>query len=606
MVRFLSIKRLAVIDAVELEFGPGLNVLTGETGAGKSILVEAVGLLLGGRASGDLVRTGEASATIEAIFESGGDEFLVRREVTAQGRSRAFINGDLATAGALKDLSARLIELHGQHEHQTLLDPSTHLATLDAFGELDPLTSPVAAAFTVIRDLAEELVRIRQSAADRDARHELLTFQFSELDRAHLTPGEDEQLAETRHVLASAERVERLCSESYAALYESDDAVLAHLGGIWRRVAELAALDRQFLPYLEARDGIKSQLEDLALFLRRYTDGIDASPARLQKVEERLALLERLKRKYGPALSDVIARRDQLRRELEDLDRSDERLLELGRRYDETCVRYLDAARRLSEARHALAPDFARKLERLLGELAMERTQFEARFNAEPLPEPGWTGSGVDAVEFFISPNPGEDLRPLARIASGGELSRIMLAIKTLTAARRHGFNEADDRPASGAAPGLVFDEIDAGIGGRSADVVGRKLRALGSAFQVLCITHLPQIAAYADTHYVIEKQVDGGRTQTRVARLEEAGRIEELARMLGGEPITDALRTTAREMLLGRQVRPTHPGAGVASPSAGAPADARRGESKSKGESERAKGERPTTKRQRTLRTTR
>ncbi len=208
-------------------------------------------------------------------------------------------------------------------------------------------------------------------------------------------------------------------------------------------------------------------------------------------------------------------------------------------------------------------PDFSRRLERLLAELAMERTQFDVRFSAEPLPEPAWTAGGVDAVEFFISPNPGEDLRPLARIASGGELSRIMLAIKTLTATRRHGFSEADDRPPGGVPPGLVFDEIDAGIGGRAADVVGRKLRALGSAFQVLCITHLPQIAAYADTHFLIEKQVDGGRTQTRVTRLDDGGRVEELARMLGGDPLTDALRATAREMLVGRQIGVTRPVAG-------------------------------------------
>ncbi|MEO8260076.1 MAG: DNA repair protein RecN [Acidobacteriota bacterium] len=591
MLRFLSIKRLAVIDAVELEFGPGLNVLTGETGAGKSMLVEAVGLLLGGRASGDLVRTGAESATIEAIFESGEEEILVRREVTAQGRSRAFINGSLATAGALKELSARLIELHGQHEHHTLLDPSTHLATLDAFGDLDPLLGPVAAEFDAISTLAADLVRVRQTSADRDARHELLTFQLSELDRAQLMPAEDAQLTETRQVLASAERMERLCTESYTALYESDDAVLAQLGGIWRRVADLAALDRQFLPYLDVRDGIKSQLEDLALFLRRYTEGIDASPARLQKVEERLALLERLKRKYGPALSDVIDRRNQLRREFDDMDQGDQRRLELERLYDVSCARYLDAARRLSAARHALAPDFARRLEQLLAELAMEHTQFEARFNAEPLAQPAWTAAGVDAVEFFLSPNPGEDLRPLVRIASGGELSRIMLAIKTLTAARRHGFSEADDRPPGAVPPGLVFDEIDAGIGGRAADVVGRKLRALGSAFQVLCITHLPQIAAYADTHFLIEKQVDGGRTQTRVARLDDAGRVEELARMLGGEPLTDGLRATAREMLVGRRLDVGGP---VLRPGdAPTPHVIAGGESKTKGESERAKGER-------------
>src|SRR5207253_2800882 len=287
----------AVIDAVEVEFDAGLNVLTGETGTGKSILVQAVGLLLGGRASGDLVRTDEDVATIEAIFDSGGEELLVRREVTTQGRSRAFINGALATAGALKELSNRLVELHGQHEHQTLLDPSTHLAVLDTFGALDQLLAPTADAYDAMRAARDELDRVRAAAKDRDTRLDLVTFQFAELDRASLKPiapaeaGEDVELAALRQVLASAERVERLCTESYATLYESDDAILAGLGGVWRRVAELAALDPQFKPYLESRDGIKSQLEDLAGFLRKYADNIDVSPARLQQVDERLALL---------------------------------------------------------------------------------------------------------------------------------------------------------------------------------------------------------------------------------------------------------------------------------------------------------------------------
>src|SRR5262245_13480086 len=303
MLRFLRITHLAVIDSVEVEFEPGLNVLTGETGAGKSILVEAVGLLLGGRASGDLVRTGEESAAIEAIFESGGEELLVRREITAQGRSRAFINGALVTAGALKELSSRLVELHGQHEHQTLLDPGTHLGVLDIFGGLTELTVPTASAFETVVAAREALARGKAAVKDRDARLELISFQLAELEKAGLKatrPGEaaeDVELGALRQVLSSAERVERLCSESYASLYESDEAILAGLGNVWRRVSELAQLDPQFQPYLEARDGIKSQLEDLALFLRRYADSIEASPARLQQVEERLALLERLKRK---------------------------------------------------------------------------------------------------------------------------------------------------------------------------------------------------------------------------------------------------------------------------------------------------------------------
>src|SRR5213080_1893201 len=361
MLRFLRIQHLAVIDSVEVEFDPGLNVLTGETGAGKSILVEAVGLLLGGRASGDLVRTGEDAASIEAIFESDGEELVVRREITSQGRSRGFVNGALATAGALKDLSGRLIELHGQHEHQTLLDPATHLDVLDTFGRLDHLIAPTRAAFETMRAAGEELARVRRAVADRDARLELVTFQLGELDRAALKPGdpaEDAELAATRHVLASAERVERLCAESYASLYESDEAILAGLGAVWKRVGELAALDPRFLPYLDARDGIKSQLEDLALFLRRYADGIEASPARLQQVEERLALLERLKRKHGPTLADVIARRDELRRELTDLERGGDRVGELEREHTVARSSYLVAAEKLSNERRTLARTF--------------------------------------------------------------------------------------------------------------------------------------------------------------------------------------------------------------------------------------------------------
>jgi len=393
-----------------------------------------------------------------------------------------------------------------------------------------------------------------------------VTFQLGELERAALrpaTPGgisEDEELSALRRILASAERVERLCTESYASLYESDDAILAGLGGVWRRVSELAELDPQFKPYLETRDGIKSQLEDLAGFLRKYADGIEASPARLQEVEERLALLERLKRKYGPTLDEVVARRDALKRERSDLERGDERIAELEREVSTARTAFLDAAGKLSKERRRVSKVFAKQLESLVGELAMERTRFDVRFGDEALAESAWSARGIDNAEFFVSPNLGEDLRPLARIVSGGELSRIMLAIKTLTATTRHGFSDADDRPPSASAPGLIFDEVDAGIGGRVADVVGRKLRTLGSAFQVLCITHLPQIAAYADTHFEIDKSVDAGRTRTTVRRLDHGGRVEELARMRGGEAISDGLRRSAREMLQERAARPGRP----------------------------------------------
>jgi DNA repair protein RecN (Recombination protein N) len=541
MLRFLRIRNLAVIEAVEVEFEPGFNVLTGETGAGKSILVEAVGLLLGARASQDLVRTGEAQATIEAIFEPGvrpgTRELVVRREITAQGRSRSFIDGALATTAALRDLAARLVELHGQHEHQALLDPLTHLPLLDAYAELDPAAARVAAAWTSVRALREQLERSRMDARERSARLDLIAFQLGEIEKARPRSGEDEELAATRQVLASAERVQRLCEESYAALYDSESAVLAGLGAVWKRVGELAAIDPQFAPHLDARDGIKSQLEDLAFFLRRYADGVDASPARLQEVEDRLALLERLKRRYGPTLDEVIATGESLARERELLTGGAERAGDLERDLANATTAFLDLARELSRRRRAAATVFARALEALLAELAMAQTRFEVRFNAAALAADRWSERGIDDAEFFVSPNPGEDLRPLARIVSGGELSRVMLALKTLAAADGEGKT-------------LIFDEVDAGIGGRVADVVGARLAALGERFQVLCITHLPQIAAHGATQFQIEKQVRGRRTMTSVERLDEEGRVDELARMIGGVSVSEPVRASARDLL--------------------------------------------------------
>jgi DNA repair protein RecN (Recombination protein N) len=593
MLRFLTIRRLAVIDSIQVEFDPGFNVLSGETGAGKSILVEAVGLLLGGRASGDLVRTGEETATIEAIFEVGDEEWLVRREITAQGRSRAFINGDLTTAGALKDLANRLIELHGQHEHQTLLDPATHLAALDVYAGLEPLRKQVAEAFGRWQEACAELVRLRKAIADRDARQELAAFQLAELDAASPLPGEDEELLALKLVLANAERVQRLCEESYSLLYEQDNAVLAALGQVWRRVSELGTIDPpSFQSYLDGRDAIKSQLEDLALHLRHYADTIDVSPGRLQQVEDRLAVLERLKRKHGPTLAEVIGRRDALRAEMAELEQGTDRLVAQERLRHAAAVAYLTHASALSDARRKAARAFSRTLEQLLGELAMERTQFDVRF-APPLGESEWSADGIDRGEFFLSTNLGEELRPLARIVSGGELSRVMLALKTLVATRRFGGIDATTRTPGAGAPGLIFDEVDAGIGGRVADVVGARLRTLGSAFQVLCITHLPQIAAYADTHFLIEKRVEHGRTQTTVRRLDAPGRVDELGRMLGGATVTPQLRASAAEMLDERQRR--H--------GSSAAIEQAKGEANAKGESEsrsaaKAKPERRTPRR--------
>ncbi len=551
MLRFLRIRNLAVIEAVEVEFEPGFNVLTGETGAGKSILVEAVGLLLGARASADLVRTGEPLATIEAIFdEAGGRELIVRREISSQGRSRSFIDGALATASALRDLSARLVELHGQHEHQALLDPLAHLPVLDDYAGASEIATEVASVWARLRALRDELERSRMDEREKSARLDLIGFQLGELEKAAPKAGEDEELAATRQMLASAERIQRLCEESYATLYDRDEAVLAGLGAVWKRVGELAAIDPQFAPYVESRDGIKSQLEDLAFFLRSYADGIDASPGRLQEVEDRLALVERLKRKYGPTLPDVLERRAALARERDLLTGAGERADDLLKSLEVLTAEYLTTAGELSRRRRTAAVHFARDVEGLLGELAMARTRFEVRFNDCELPESGWSERGIDNAEFFVSPNPGEELRPLARIVSGGELSRVMLALKTLANVKPGSMFESNP-----AAPKtLIFDEVDAGIGGRVADIVGSRLQDLGRRFQVLCITHLPQIAARGDAQFLIEKSIRGSRTVTRVEQLDQEGRIEEIARMIGGASITEQTRASARELLDGRK----------------------------------------------------
>jgi DNA repair protein RecN (Recombination protein N) len=540
VLRFLSVRHLAVIDRLELEFEPGLSVLTGETGAGKSILVGAVGLLVGGRASADLVRTGEESAAVEAIFETpAGKEIIVRREVSAQGRSRASVDGALTTSAALRDLCGDLVDLHGQHEHQVLLDPAAHMDLLDEFAGAAGERERVAAAFAAWQSVRTERDRLAGGEREKAARAEFLTFQLGEIDRANPKPGEDEELQATARVLGNADKLQRLCTDAYDALYEGDQAVLPSLGSVWKKVGDLATLDDRFHPYLDSRSAVKSQLEDLAFFLRDYSAAIDASPAKLQEVEDRLAVLERLKRKHGPTLDDVVSKREQLRRDLHDIEHATERTAELDAQLSAAAAAYLAAASVLTAKRRSSAATFCRALEKSLADLAMNRTRCDVRFTAAE-GEPQWSERGLEQAEFYISANPGEDVKPLARIASGGELSRIMLALKTL---------------ASTDAPGktLIFDEVDAGIGGVVADVVGARLQRLGDRFQVLCISHLPQIAAYGATHYRIAKSIRAGRTLTEVAKVSGPEREEELARMIGGADISAAVRVSAREMLRAR-----------------------------------------------------
>jgi DNA repair protein RecN (Recombination protein N) len=541
MLRYLNIRNLAVIESLEVSFQPGLNVITGETGAGKSIVVGAVGLLLGDRASSDIVRTGEETAVVQAVFEHDGREVIVRREVTAQGRSRSFVDGQLVTAGSLKELGVNLVDLHGQHEHQALLNADLHLDLLDQFADLGDDRRIVEGSHAEWASLHGDLVLARARERDRDARVEFLRFQQGEIDRVAPRQAEDDDLANERVLLANAEKLRRLCNEAYGRLYDDDHSAISSLATVWKRVTELGELDPRFGPYLEGREAVEVQLGELATYLREYGAHIEAAPERLQDLEDRLASIERLKRKYGPTLADVLERRSRCADELAALDSSAETIADLERRMAAAGKRYIESARALSVRRRRRARDFGKAIESELSRLAMGGTRFEVRFEDGGTGEDRWTPRGIDVAEFFVFPNPGEDVRPLARIVSGGELSRVMLALKTLA---------TTDSPGKT----LIFDEVDTGIGGRVADVVGQRLQSLGRVFQVLCITHLPQIAVCGQSHYRVAKVERGGRTHTMVDALWGPARIDELARMLAGSVLTDGTRAAAKEMLAARQ----------------------------------------------------
>lgn len=553
MIKWLKINNIALIPSVELELGAGLTLLTGETGAGKSILIDALGLLLGHRASPELVRSGEEQALVEGLFESRGstsfleahglpadEEIVVRREIQASGKGRATVNGALVPVSLLRELGAGLVTIHGQHEPQGLLDPDSHLALLDRHAGVS--TADVAALFARVREVDQELDALRRDRREWERRREMLDFQAREIEAARLGPGEEAALQQEKSVQANAGRLSTLAEEAYALLYEDETAALARLKQVYRRVEELSGIDTRFEPHRAGRGDVLAPLEDLAFFLRDYRDGVQVSPGRLDEIESRLALIERLKRKYGASVEEVLAFGARCRSDLEASGSAEDRERNLTVARAEAAKRYFAAAQELSRKRRAAAKDLQKRVEAELGQLAMERTRFRVQFDPDVPPadasdSSSWSGGGLETGEFLLSPNPGEELRPLARIASGGELSRILLAL-----------NAASGLETAGKA--LVFDEVDAGIGGRVAEVVGRKLKAIASRHQVLCVTHLPQIASLADAHFAVTKHPDKGRTVVQVRRLGNDERIEEVARMLGGETVTEAARRHAREMV--------------------------------------------------------
>jgi DNA repair protein RecN (Recombination protein N) len=564
MLRELHIKNFAVIDEVVLELGAGLNVLTGETGAGKSIVLNALGLICGERGASDIIRHKEDEASVEALFDhlagpleaklkqagfAAGGELVTKRILSRSGKNRIYLNGSLCPLSLLAEVGSSLIHIYGQHEHQTLLQPEAHLALLDGFAALGDKTEPMKQRFAALTAAWSHLVDSRALLDNRRREKEFLETQAEEIVRAHLRPGEEEELQATKKILAHAEKLHQGCREGEELLYEGQDALVSRLGKYSARMKELAGIDATLRPVLELLESSLAQLQEAATQLRRYADRIHLDPGALEQLEDRLEEIHRLKRKYNGSVEAILQRHAEVDAALKALGRGEEEISALEKTFEQTRRAAWDAAEKLSLDRQRMAKRLKREMEREVRSLGMPETSFEVRFTAQDDKEdqPPFfiagrrlTETGMDQVEFYFSPNPGEPVKPLVKVASGGELSRLMLAIKSLVLT-------------PGDIPTLLFDEVDAGIGGGVAEIVGKKLKEVAASHQVICVTHLPQIAALADAHYIVQKEVVKGRTFTQVKRLDEGDRVDEVARMLGGLKITDKTRRHAEEMVRGK-----------------------------------------------------
>ncbi len=570
MLAELRLENYAVIDNVAVEFASGLNLLTGETGAGKSILIDALALLLGEKASTDVIRTGAERAVISAVFEIEGsaektvrqilesngidseDESLIlRREIAVGGKGRVFINNQPATVSVLRQLAPCLAAIHAQNESLLSFDAAARLGLLDVYAgsHLDATSE----AFACWRSIASRIEELEHGEQDRLRFLDLWTFQKREIEEAKLKPGEDGRLEAEKRVLANAEKIYSAAMSAFDLLYEGHASTSSSLRTAQKHIEELARYEPKFQEALAAIDSARISVEDVGATLRDYAGGIQASPEHLAEVEDRLATLDRLKRKYGPTLEDVIHHGQEVSRKLSEMENKDEILAKLRTELAQAGQEYLRAARAVSRRRIEAARKLEKLVEAEISDLAMKSSfQIEVSGNDE---EGNWTSSGFDQVVYLISTNPGEPLRQLEHIASGGELSRVMLALKASvecgTALQGRGSGAKSARALAPAAQRtLVFDEIDTGIGGRAAEAVGKKLKALARGNQVLCVTHLPQIATFADHHYVIEKRSSGDRTRVAVRLVAGAERTEEVARMLSGSHLTDTSRKHAEQML--------------------------------------------------------
>jgi len=549
----LRIKNFAIIDELSLSFSKGFNILSGETGAGKSIILNAVHLLLGDKATEEWIRSSEEEANVEALFDISGnlevkqkikekapqvqgtgeeDSLLIRRVISRSGRGKVFINGNLATLGALSEVGEELLSIYGQHEHQSLQRVETHIDILDEFGGLLGLREEFQTQYEEFVSLSEEVEKIRGEKEKRAKERELMAFQSKEIEASGIQVGEEGSLKEERTILTHAKKLMDFAVASEETLYSGEGSTIEKIQKILSQGGDMAAIDPSLSHLLKALDSALIQMEEIALAFRDYSRRVEISPARIDEVENRLEEIDRLKRKYGSTVEEILAFKQRADGALKSFTSDEEKLSQLESRLGPLRQIVNTLGEKLSRERKRVASELKKSVEKELNSLGMKKTIFEIHIDPLPL-----SLKGADRVEFLISPNVGEEVKPLAKIASGGELSRIMLAMKRILAK-------------IGGRQVLVFDEVDAGIGGAMAEVVGRKLRELSRHHQVICVTHLPQIACYADQHHSVRKEVKSGRTITLVDRLDKELIVDEIARMLGGLKVTEKTRAHAKEMI--------------------------------------------------------
>jgi DNA repair protein RecN (Recombination protein N) len=552
----LRLENYAVIDHLAVEFAPGLSLLTGETGAGKSILIDALALLTGEKASPDVVRFGADRAVLSAVFEvetaaektvarileeNGIDaedsSLILRREIAA--KARVFVNNQPATVAVLKQLAPQLASIHAQNESLVSFDGEVRLTLLDAFAGTS--LDPVSDAFSAWKEIKNRIAELEQGEADKLRLVDLWTFQKREIEDAKLQSGEDERLETEKRVLANAEKIHNAAMQAFDLLYEGASSTSATLRSAQKNLEELIRYEAKFQEALASLESARISVEDVGASLRDYAGGIESSPEHLSEIEDRLTLLDRLKRKYGPTIENVLKIGEEVSRKLSEIENKDEILKQLRADLSAAGDKYLQIARAISKKRYESAKKLEKLVEAEINELAM-KAQFRIEISGTD-EENNWTSSGFDQVEYMISTNPGEPMHPLDQIASGGELSRVMLALKSSVGSGAR-------KKTSGAQRTLIFDEIDAGIGGRAAEAVGKKLKWLSRSNQVLCVTHLPQIATFADHHYLLEKKRAGDRTRTTIREITGNDRTEEIARMLSGAKLTETSLKHAEQML--------------------------------------------------------